>query len=147
MPGVLKKDRAAVVLLVVFPFVGLNLFPTNAPLVDTFGRGFPWKWQYDPGYRHWSGTGAPPGRWAGGVWEYDPAWQPEAEASDPRFRNRRSAFGPRHLWRFYGRALAADLGVALVLLGLWLAWNELRQRAVGNRPEPHPGWPRHPLEE
>ena len=141
MARVLKKDRVAAVLLVVLPFVGLNLFPTNAPLVDRVGRGFPWKWEYDPGYRHWTSTGDPHGRWAGGVWEYDPAWQPEADTSDPRFKNRRSTFGPRHLWRFDGWALAGDLGVAIAILGLWLAWNELTQRAVGNRPDVHAGWP------
>ena len=62
-------------------------------------------------------------------WEYDPAYK------HSQFRNK-STYGPRDGWQFDGRALAIDIGFGLAALGVLLAWNEIYQRARGNRPDP-----------
>jgi hypothetical protein len=52
-PGyTMKADRIAVVALVLLCWSVLNFLPNNFPHRDTYGSGFPMKWESDPGYKH-----------------------------------------------------------------------------------------------
>jgi hypothetical protein len=63
----MKKDRILVVLLVAAHWSLFNFLPTNVPQLDMYGRGFPMKWEYDPGYRnsgsHRTSTYGPRDQW------------------------------------------------------------------------------------
>ena len=81
-----------------------NFLTCNLPIdIQRFGYGCPWKWCYDPGYRH---TG----------------WQDDQHAVTT-FEH----------WRFDLQAGLLDAGVAVGLIVVWLAANEVWQVSQGRR--------------
>ena len=99
------KDRRATFLYALALCLFLNALTCNYPTdVERFGYGFPWKWCYDPGYRH---TGL---------------------ARDQH------AVTPFAGWEYDVGAGALDLLAAVVVIGMWLGVNELWQISHGGRP-------------
>lgn len=105
----LRRDRLATVLAVVVYGVFLNAIAVNFPTdMHHFGHGFPWTWNYDPGYVH---TG---------------------RSVDQR------PVTPYADWQFNEQALLWDFGVWLGVLVVCLLANEVWQHSHGNRPQRYP---------
>jgi hypothetical protein len=115
----MKWDRLFVFAVAAAFLTWMNLAPNTFPQAE-YGRGFPLKWSYDPIYKVSNTDEVPP-------------------------YARKHA--PPELWKFDRTALAVDVGVALLALGVVMAVNELVQTSAGNRPPSIPpnAWPRGPI--
>jgi hypothetical protein len=97
-----------VVFSIALAFMGwANIAPNNFPQ-EEYGRGFPLKWTFDPNYR-----------------------PPDPEDNTPPYLRELT---PERRWVFDRGALAVDIAVALLVIGVSLAVNELVQTSLGQRP-------------
>jgi hypothetical protein len=101
----MKWDRL-VVFSIAAAFIGwANYVPTNFP-EDKYGRGMPMKWTYDP--------------------RFTPSLRDDTA---PIFRE----FTDEKQWTFSSTGLFVDIAVALLVLGIVMAINEVVQTSYGNR--------------
>ena len=103
----MKWDRFVVFAIATAFMSWANLAPNTFPQ-EQYGRGFPMKWTYDPKYR-----------------------PPIADDDTPPYLRNNT---PEQRWVVDRTALAIDLGVAFLCIGIALAVGELVQTSLGNRP-------------